>query len=80
MNKVIFASFLFVLLTCCQQSWIYRQVSDGRCTFQTLWEPFLMLLPSREDHEKSGRRKLLRVAAVGGSRKASCAMDTAMGS
>lgn len=39
-----------------------------------------MLLPSREDHEKSGRRKLLRVAAVGGSRKASCAMDTAMGS
>lgn len=58
----------------------YRQVSNGRCVFQTLWGPFLILLPSREDHEKSGRRRLIRAAAVGGSRKASCATDTAMGS
>ena len=62
MNTVIFALFLFALLTCCEQSWTYRRVSDGRCMFQTLWGPFLIPLPSREDHEKSGRRRLLRVS------------------
>lgn len=80
MDTVIFASFVFALLTCCERSWIYRRVSDGRCRFQTLWGPFLILLPSREDQEKSGRRRLLRAGAVGASRKAGCATDTAAGS
>lgn len=47
-----FSSFLVALLSCCEKSWIYGQVNDGRCVFRTLWGPFLVLLPSREDYEE----------------------------